>query len=185
MSYRSTARDRVRSARRVPPTTRVTVVPAVPDMDVRYGVGMTDAAEIDRAAWAALIAALVNAEAGGNQTKFANKVGATPRNVSRWLECEVAVKPESVTKVARALDRSPVELLVRVGYLSPQEVTGGGNEPLDPEVRRWVAILADPDVPAETKEAMRAQMRLWAGQVERMEQMRRERRNEHPEQAAG
>jgi transcriptional regulator with XRE-family HTH domain len=38
--------------------------------------------------------------------------------------------------------------------------------PLPAEVRRWLAIMADPDVPPETKRRMRLQMRLWVEQVD-------------------
>lgn len=152
-------------------------MPGHTDTKVGYRVRVADAAEIDRTAWAALISALISSEAAGNQTRFATKVGVTPRTVSRWLESEVAVRPQSVTEVARALGRSPVELLVRVGYLSPNEAAEQGPGPLDPLVIRWLKVLADPNVPEETKHRLRERMRMdleWLEEIESQRQRGRE-----------
>lgn len=143
-------------------------------MNVVYGVPVAATAEVDRTAWAALIVALIDAEAGGNQTRFAAKVGVTPRTITRWLEGQVAVRPQSVTEVARALGRSPVELLVRIGYLTSQEVAPAGTQPLDPLMQRWLAYIADPDVPEESKEQFRQMLRLWVDQIEATERVRRQ-----------
>lgn len=137
-------------------------------MNVGYGLRVAPSAEIDRTAWAALVTALIASEAGGNQTKFAAKVGVTARTVERWQKSQVDVKPQSVIDVARALDRSPVGLLVRIGYFSAEE--GGAGEdrtPYDPDVRRLLKLMADPDVSEEDKDLIRRQLRILNEQVER------------------
>lgn len=166
----------------------VTAVPGTSDMRVGYGVRVVDdAAEIDKTAWAALVSTLITSETGGNKAKFATKVGFTPRTIDRWLESQVVVRPQNVTAVARALGRSPVELLVRVGYLSSAEAGPADQGPLDPLSRRWLAVLGDPNVPDETKHRLREQMRLGLEWMDEIEARRREDREEPPQQrqAAG
>jgi transcriptional regulator with XRE-family HTH domain len=77
---------------------------------------------IDREAWAAEVALLVQSEAGGNKAAFARLVGLkSVRTVDRWLARTVNVSAESVSQVARALNLSAVDLLGKVGYLQADE----------------------------------------------------------------
>lgn len=136
-------------------------------MDVRYGVGVDDRPNsIDRAAWAETVQDLINTVSKGNQAEFGRIVGVSARTINRWLTQDVDVAVDNVRAVARATRVRPTDLLVRVGYLTADEVNAGPNPPLDPDVRRWMAILADPGVPFAQKALMREQMRIWAAQIE-------------------
>lgn len=68
--------------------------------------------------------------------------------------------------VERALQWQPgsVEAILAGG--EPQPLGEQERIPLPAEVRRWLAIMADPNVPDRTKERMRQQMRLWTDQIE-------------------
>jgi hypothetical protein len=60
-----------------------------------------------------------------------------------------------------------VQAVLAGGEPAPSDRPAGEpTKPLPPEVRRWLAIMADPDVPPETKRRMRLQMRLWVEQVD-------------------
>lgn len=81
----------------------------------RYPLGVGDR-NINRDAWARLVDRLVTDEARGKKAAFARIVGVDPRTISRWINSEVDVSEESVREVARRLNRSPMDLLVKVGY---------------------------------------------------------------------
>lgn len=91
-------------------------------MHVRYS-GAVSTRNVDRAAWAAVVARLINEEAGGNKTRFAQLVGTTYKTINRWLNSEVDVSEGSVRAVAEALHVSPVELLVKAGYYTEADLT--------------------------------------------------------------
>lgn len=103
----------------------------------RYPLGVAER-KINRGAWARLVAALVESETRGKKATFARLVGVDPRTISRWLNSEVDVSEESVREVARGLHLSPIELLIRVGYYSPNELS----------------ILPPPAPPAEVDEVI-------------------------------
>ena len=113
------------------------------DTAVPYAVGMAEG--IDRAAWARTIRSLLSAETRGNQTRFAQMVGVTPKTVSRWLAGDVDVSENSVRQVARALGLSPVKMLVDLGYYQPDEMPAGvePDASVDPEEQ----IIRDAGLP--------------------------------------
>ena len=91
------------------------------DTRVLYSVPVGDPT-IDREAWAAEIALLVQREANGNKSAFARIVGLkSVKTIDRWLARTVSVSAESVSQVARALNLPAVELLAKVGYVRQDE----------------------------------------------------------------
>lgn len=77
---------------------------------------------IDREAWAAEVALLIQSEAAGNKAAFARLVGLkSVRTVDRWLARTVNVSAESVSQVARSLNLPAVDLLAKVGYIHADE----------------------------------------------------------------
>ncbi len=91
------------------------------DMRVLYP-GEVATPKIDRSAWAAVVAALIDQESGGNQTHFGLAVGVDRKTVARWLAGTVDVSEEKVRAVARALGQPARDLLVRVGYYQADEL---------------------------------------------------------------
>lgn len=91
-----------------------------PDARVRYAVDVSGA--INREAWAGVVGQLIHDETAGNTTRFAALVGVTYKTVRRWLKQETEVSEESVRQVARAVYASPLELLVRVGAYSAEDL---------------------------------------------------------------
>lgn len=77
---------------------------------------------VNRQAWAALVARLVDEEAKGNKSRFARLVDVEYKTINRWIRGEVDVSEESVRKVARGLGRSPIKLLIEAGYYSPEDL---------------------------------------------------------------
>lgn len=113
---------------------------------------------IDREAWAKIVKSLRLAETKGKTAPFARKIGVDSRTVDRWVRCEVDVKEENVRAVARALNRSPVELLVQVGLYRVDELAPPAlpNPYEDPIIRE---IMADPRWTEEQRaDLVRAQL---------------------------
>jgi hypothetical protein len=105
---------------------------------------------IDRTAWAQLVADLIERETKGKKLPFARLVGRDPRTVDRWLRCEVTVDEESVRQVARALDRSPADLLVQVGYYRHSDLAP--TIPQDPREDPVIqAIMSDRRISEEER----------------------------------
>jgi hypothetical protein len=77
---------------------------------------------VDRHEWALVVLELLDAEsqerAHGARTRFAAKVGVHVRTVGVWLEERVDVKETSVRAAARAYGLGEMELLIRVGFYS-------------------------------------------------------------------
>lgn len=92
-----------------------------PDTRVLYAVPVSGPT-IDREAWAAEVALLIQREASGNKSAFARMVGLkSVKTIDRWLARTVNVSAESVSQVARALNLPAVELLAKVGYVRADE----------------------------------------------------------------
>lgn len=85
--------------------------------------GTRPGSSVDREAWAKEVQSLLGAETGGNLTAFARLVGTNRRTVNRWLGQDVDVREESVRQVARALNLPVGDLLVKVGWLDPGDLT--------------------------------------------------------------
>ncbi|WP_051167606.1 hypothetical protein [Actinoplanes sp. N902-109] len=100
---------------------------------------------VDRAAWADLIAELVQTHARGKNAPFARLIGRDPKTVMRWREGRNDVSEESVRAVARALDLPAAQLLVRVGYYRPDEFGPQDINPLDDDELRAIAQRDDLD----------------------------------------
>lgn len=88
---------------------------------------MADRREIDRAAWAEVVSELLREEVDtygehGAQSRLARRVDVSPNTIQRWREQKVTVATDNVNAVAEATGRSPIDLLVRVGYYTPEDV---------------------------------------------------------------
>lgn len=133
-----------------------------PDTKVRYRVGVADRREINREAWAALVAALVRSHAEGNQTRFAKLVDVTPKTVSRWLRQEVAVTEENVRVVARKVGEQPLTFLVRVGYYTVAEAQSGAIDasgyPED-DLELEIQLIRESRLPEDVKGELIAEAR--------------------------
>lgn len=128
---------------------------------VAYAAVMAER-KIDREAWADLVATLINSKTRGKKAPFARLVGVDPRTVTRWIVRDVDVSVESVSEVARAVGRNPVEMLAQVGYYRPEEVNA--PEPTPEQEDEEIRLIADSDLPAQRKSDM----------IERLLQMREE-----------
>ncbi|MGJ3223794.1 helix-turn-helix domain-containing protein [Micromonospora aurantiaca (nom. illeg.)] len=122
--------------------------------------------EIDRHAWAQAVGQLVRTKARGNQTQFAALVGVTARTVYRWMNREAAVSEESVRAVARAVDINPMELLVRIGYYTPDEAQAAemgfpapvADEP-PPDDEESIRMIRESDLPDDVKSDLISEIR--------------------------
>lgn len=154
-------RNRTKITNRPTPALSFTLRSTTPlgsGIHARYPLGVTAGGGIDREAWAQVVADLRRDEAKGKTAPFARLIGVDPRTVDRWLRQEVAVKEENIRAVARALDRSPVELLVQVGYYQANEIA----PPAVPDPREDTIIqeiMADPRL-TETQRAELVQIQL-------------------------
>lgn len=139
-------RNRTKTQNRPTPALSFTMKAAAPlgsGIHARYALVVAPDGGINREAWAHVVSSLRQEEAKGKTATFARKIGVDPRTVDRWLRQQVAVKEENIRAVARALDRSPMELLVQVGYYEAGEIAP--PTPVDPHDDPVIQrILADP-----------------------------------------
>ncbi|MET8278191.1 helix-turn-helix transcriptional regulator [Micromonospora sp. NPDC005174] len=120
---------------------------------------MADRTSIDRAAWAALVSALIDSTARGNQAEFSRKINVSSRTITRWLKQENSVNSDNIRDIARALNQSPVDLLVAVGYLRNDETEATQAGGYDPDILALMSKLADPKTSPSVKRWIRQQMR--------------------------
>ncbi len=136
---------------------------------------------VDRAEWARVVQDLLAVEAQpaleggkarvhGAKTRFATRVGIkTPRTVDTWLDKQVDVKESSVRAVAAAYGINPIELLIRVGFFTADEVPA----PAIPAEDAWIVeLVAGYDFSAAKKRQLTAVL-LEQERRERGERLRR------------
>jgi transcriptional regulator with XRE-family HTH domain len=167
-------RTRTKTQNRPTPALSFTLKPAAPlgsGAHARYALVVAPDGGINREAWARVVSSLRQEEAKGKTAPFARKVGVDARTVDRWLRQQVAVKEENIRAVARALGRSPMDLLVRVGYYEPGEVAP--PTPVDPRDDQVVQmIMADPQWTEEERMVLveRELLRIKGEQERRIEE---------------
>lgn len=83
--------------------------------------------EIDRQEWSRVVLELLDSEAAGNRTELARRVGVDYQTVRRWIAGSHAVSEDSVRAVARTFRLSAIDLLIRVGYWSAQDVAAADS----------------------------------------------------------
>lgn len=133
---------------------------------------MTTGGDINRNAWAQLIAGLIQSETKGKKAPFARLIGVDARTLDRWLKREVNVSEASVRDVAKAVGRAPMDVLVQVGYyevadIAPPTPTDPRQDPIIRE------ILADPRLTEDER------VQLVQMQLDRIEQDLARRRAEY------
>jgi transcriptional regulator with XRE-family HTH domain len=124
---------------------------------------------IDRQAWAQLIASLIASETRGRKATFARLAGVDPKTIAHWLAGTVEVSEASVRRVATAVGRNPLDLLVSVGYYHPNELQKaepGGQPAEEPGADPAMDAIRAADVPP------RIRMRMVERLLERRERER-------------
>jgi hypothetical protein len=132
-----------------------------------------DSEEVDKAAWAKLLAELL-AAAGMSPEQAAAPAGPVNtnwRSIRRWLSQQQGVSAKSVRDVCRALNYPVVDGLVRTGFLTAQEARLVREPtpvapPLPAPLRQIADVLSDEKVPEEPKTQLRravsAAFDVWA-----------------------
>lgn len=81
---------------------------------------------VDRAEWARVVQELLDAEIQvrewGAKTRLAGKIGVTTRTLDIWLSQGVDVKESSVRAAADKCGLDNMELLIRVGFYSREQM---------------------------------------------------------------
>lgn len=156
------------------------------DMRVLYPLDMGEP-RINRETWAAIIAQVLEVEAGGNKTHLARLLGVNRRTIDRWLTMAGDASEENVAEVARRLSLSVSELLVRVGYYSSRELAepapvddpkavAGAGQLSDAPGERSLELIEAAAIPPSLKRELREQ-------VVDMQRRHAEERAEHVERA--
>lgn len=128
--------------------------------------------EIDRVAWAKLLAELLAAAGMTPEQAGApnGPITANWRTIRRWIAKDQGVTAKSVRDVCRELGYPPVEGLIRVGFLTAEEAKLARTPtvvapPLPAPLRQVADILSDPKIPDEPKVQLRraisAAFDLW------------------------
>lgn len=139
---------------------------------------------VDRGEWAQVVRELLDAETEirkhGAKTRLAAKIRITTRTLDTWLAEDVDVKESSVRQVAEACGLDAMELLIRVGYYSLDQMPRITHEQMDAE---RLAVINNPTLDDGQKayilqaldEMEAADERLIEQQRERDRQRRAER----------
>lgn len=141
---------------------------------------------VDRTEWAKVVQELLDVEAAplveggrprvhGAKTRFADRAKLkTARTVDTWLHCTADVKEASVKQVAEGYGLNPMDLLIRVGYYTVDELPRISNEQIDEEQR---AVLDRDDLDDEQKALILQELDKMRSTDERLldEQRRRDR----------
>lgn len=155
---------------------------------------------VDRKEWAKVVQELLDIEAAplteggrtrvhGAKTRFAEKTGLkTARTVDTWLHGDVEVKEASVKQVAEGYGIKPMELLIRVGFYTAEEVPVRlTDKQIDEEQRAVLDLDLDDEQKALILEALdemrSADEQLLEQQRARDKQRRRQRIAEMIERA--
>lgn len=133
--------------------------------------------KVDRQAWAAEIARLVQEEADGNKSAFARMVGLkSVKTIDRWLAGSVEVSQANILLVCRALQLEPLPMLEKMGLIDPAEFHRYDRFAAPQADQRALDVITTADIPPRLKrqlldhlEAQRAEHeRQRLAEVERM-----------------
>jgi len=83
--------------------------------------------------------------------------------IHRWRRGEIAPTVDKVRQFCAGLGISPREALAALG-VGTREPTAA--PPMDPDVLKLLQLLADPSTPEETKDQVRAMMRVLAAMAD-------------------
>lgn len=150
-----------------------------PEVNSRYSLSVSGT--VDREAWAEVTQEILDAECKGNKSAFARRVfidgkPINPRTVYAWLNHEFEVKESSVHAVAKGFDRNPIELLIRVGFYTLDQVPMRLPDEVVDDEQRYVLDLEG--VSDETKVIILQELETWRATDEGMLTRQRERDRE-------
>lgn len=143
-----------------------------PDTCVRYDAPVAGA--VDRAEWARFIEELLDETPRRNKAALARKIDFRERTIDRWLRAEVDVAEPSVRQVAEKTGRKAMDLLIRVGIYSRDEMP----EPAIPPEDAWIVEV----IQSSTKISQTKKNALIAVELERARREREEKRRRLGEQ---
>lgn len=141
---------------------------ASPDTDVRYA-HVVAGGEVDRVEWARVVRELLAELTRGKKAPLARLLGFSERTIDRWLLGTVDVNESSIRQVATRSGRPAMELLIRVGFYSRDQLPAPAVPPEDAWIVEAIEqsnVKLDPAVKA----------RLIAVELERARREREERR---------
>lgn len=143
-----------------------------PDTHVLYHALVAGA--VDRAEWAKFINELLDETPKRNKAALSRRIDFRERTIDRWLRGENDVDEASVRQVAGRTGRKPMELLIRVGIYSHDEMP----EPAIPLEDQWIVdvIQSSPKLDQTTKN------RLIAVELAKAKRERDEKRRHLDEQ---
>lgn len=139
---------------------------------------------VDRTEWAKVVQEILDLEAApltadsrprvhGAKTRFAMKAGLkTARTVDTWLHGDVDVKEASVKQVADGYGLNAMELLIRVGFYTVDQLPRISNAQIDEEQR---AVLDREDLDDEQKAMILQELDGMRTDDERLLEEQRER----------
>lgn len=146
----------------------------MPDARVRYDL-LVAGGEVDRAEWASVIRGLLAELTRGKKAPLARLLGFSERTIDRWLLGLVDVSEASVRQVAAKSGRSGMDLLIRVGFYTREEMP----EPVIPPEDQWI-VDAIEQWPGTLSAAVKA--KIIAVELERVRRDREERKRRIAEQ---
>lgn len=143
-----------------------------PDTHVLYDALVAGA--VDRAEWAKFIEELLDETPKRNKAALSRRIDFRERTIDRWLRSDVDVAEGSVRQVAERTGRKPMELLIRVGIYSRDEMP----EPAIPPEDAWIVEV----IQGSTKLSQAQKNALIAVELAKAQREREEKRRHLDEQ---
>lgn len=129
---------------------------------------------LDRQEWAKVVRELLDVEGAerkhGAKTRLAGKAGVTTRTVDTWLTAQVDVQEANVRRVATAYELNAMDLLIRVGLYSVDQLPRVSPAQMNVERQR---VLDNADLDDEAKADILRKLDEWeAADEELIRQLR-------------
>lgn len=80
-----------------------------------------------------------------SKSDLARRVGVETSNVSRWINLGVIPSPPMCRSIAAALDLHPLTVLVKAGWLDPEDILIDVNDPLTSFAAVNQGVLSEKD----------------------------------------
>jgi transcriptional regulator with XRE-family HTH domain len=123
-----------------------------------------------RNSWAVYIHQL-RGRPGWSPSRLAREAGVSRATIYRWINGESTnVTIDNVKAIAAAVGDDPNIATRAAGDLLEQN---GPDAISDPDLRKYAAIMADPEISDRLKQIMRAQLELWDAQANAEREVRR------------
>lgn len=132
--------------------------PGIPGIGFPYH-SLVATGVVNRQEWADVVRELLAEFTNGKKAPFARLVGVDVTTLGKWTRCDVSVSEAMVRQVAAKTNRNPIDLLIRVGFYTKEQMpTRDIDDVIDDEIQ---LVLDNDELNDEQKAAIIKQLEAW------------------------